>query len=71
MPDKLARFISGIGKTQTVDCIVQSPFQKGEKDFSSDAFFPIRFFEGVAELVFQNAIQSFDFLLFSQLGPVI
>jgi hypothetical protein len=54
--NKLACFVSRIGETQTVDRIVQSPFQKREKDFPGDAFSSIRFFEGVPELVFQNAI---------------
>jgi hypothetical protein len=68
---KLARFVSRIGETQPVDRVVQSPFQKGEKDLSGDAFSPVRFCKDVPELVFQNAIQSFDLLFFSQLGSVI
>jgi hypothetical protein len=71
MPNELARLVSRIGKTQTIDDVVQSTFQKRKKDFSCDAFLPVRFFKGVSELVFQKAIDSPDLLFLSQLGPVI
>jgi hypothetical protein len=70
MPYKLACFISRISKTQAIDCVVQSPFQKRKKEFSCNPFLSVRLFEGVEELVFQNTVKPFDFLLFSKLGAI-
>jgi hypothetical protein len=71
MLHKLPCFISRIGKTQPVDHIVQSPFQKYEENLSCDAFLAVRLFKGVMELVLQDAIQPFDLLFFPKLVPVI
>jgi hypothetical protein len=62
---QLAGFISGVGKPEPVDRIVQTTFQKLEENFSGDPFPTLRFLEGVTELVFQKAIQPLYLLFFS------
>ena len=71
MPNQLTRLVSRIGETETIDGAVQSSFKKGEKDFACNSLLAIRFLEGVAKLVLESPIDSFHFLLFSQLGPVL
>src|SRR5512136_575299 len=71
MSNELACFISRIGKTESINDIVQSPFQERKKGFSSNPLLSIRFFKNIAELVLQNPVHPFDFLLFPKLSSVV
>jgi hypothetical protein len=67
----LTCLVSRIGESQPVDGAVQSSFKKGEKDFACNSLLAIRLLEGIAKLILESPVDSFHFLLFSQLGPVI
>ena len=69
--NQLARLVSRIGKTESVDDIVQSPLKKHEEVLSGDALLLIRLFKGDSELVLQEAIDPPDLLLLPELGSVI
>jgi hypothetical protein len=69
--DQLARFVSRVGKPQSVDGAVQSSLQKREKNLAGDALLPICLFKGIAKLIFQYAIDSFDLLFFTKLGSIL
>ena len=71
VPNQLTPLVSRIGKTEAVDRAVQSSLKKREKDFARNSLLTVRLVEGVAKLVLQSPIDSFDFLFFSQLSPVL
>jgi hypothetical protein len=71
MQNQLAGFVSRIGKTESVDDIVEPPFEKHEQVLSGNAFLLIRLFKGVPELILKKPIDSPDLLFLPELGPVI
>jgi hypothetical protein len=56
VPDELPCFISRIGKTQSVDSVVQSTLQQEEKNFSRNPLLSVCFFKGISELAFKKAV---------------
>jgi hypothetical protein len=56
VPNELPCFISRIGKTQTVDSVVQSTLQQKEKNLSRNPLLSVCFLEGISELGFQKAV---------------
>jgi hypothetical protein len=67
---QLTSLVAGIGKPKAINDVVQSSFQQGKEDLSRDPFLAIRLGKDVSELVFQNAVDPFDLLLFAQLRAV-
>ena len=71
VPNKMSALGSRVGKSDAIDDIVQSAFQRDEKIGTGDALLTIRPFEEQPELIFREAIHPFDLLLFPELNTVV
>jgi hypothetical protein len=71
MPDELSGLAAGICETEPVDRVVQSAFEQNKEVCTGDTLAAVSFFEIAFELLFHQAVNSFDFLLFPKLESVI
>ena len=63
--NKVASLVTGIAKAQSIDHIVQAPFQHNEQVGSGNTFLSVRFFEKQMKLFFGKPVDPLDFLLFA------
>ena len=62
---------TGGGDAQTVNDVVQTAFEKLEKDLTGDTLHRGCFLEEVAELTLQNTVGVFGLLLFTKLCAIL
>src|SRR5437868_11768702 len=68
--DELARLPPRRGEARAVDGVVQAALEQGEQVLARDALHAGRALEVVAELPFEDEVDSFDLLLLAQLLAV-
>ncbi len=68
---QLAGLGPGVGKAQTVDHVVQAPFQQHQEISAGDPAHALRPLEVTPELLLQDAVHTLYFLLFPELQTVI
>jgi hypothetical protein len=71
MPDELPGLAAGIGETEPVDRVVKSAFEQNKEVCAGNTLLAVSFFKIALELLFNQAVNSFDFLLFAKLEPVV
>ncbi len=62
---------AGGGDAKAVNDVVETAFEKLQKDFTGDTLHRGCFLEEVAELTLQHTVGVFGFLLFTKLGAVL
>lgn len=71
VPDKMSTLCSGVGKTETIDDIVQAAFEKNKQVGTGNSLLPVGFFESQPELLLGKAVSVFHLLFFAKLNSVI
>ncbi|BBG29125.1 ornithine/acetylornithine aminotransferase [Zymobacter palmae] len=71
MAYQLTCFSAGRAEAHAVDNVVQAAFQQLKKNFTGSAFMASGLLVVVAELFFQNAVHTTDFLFFTQLSAIV
>ena len=67
MPDKLPGGFARWGESQTIDEIIETAFQQLQQIFTGYALFLSCLGKLIAELLFENAVNTTGFLFFSKL----
>ena len=70
MQDQLSCFFSGIGKSGSVNDVVQTAFQITQQVFTGHTGSSLCHFIVVVELVFRYAVETFCFLFRAQLNAI-
>ena len=68
---QLARLIAGGSKSQAIHHIIKPPLQKKQQIFTGNALLLRCFLKIVFKLLFQNAVDAFQSLLFAQLIAIV
>src|SRR3990170_998458 len=71
VPDHLAALPPGHREPELVDDVVQTALQKDQQIIAGLALHPIRFFENIPELLFQEPVDPLGLLLLPQLNAII
>ncbi len=70
VPNQLPRGTAGRPQAHAIDDVVHAQLQILQQVFAGDALFPVGSRKVYSELFFQDPIEAFDFLLFSELHPI-
>jgi hypothetical protein len=64
MPYQLPALVSRTAKAETINHIIEPPFQEDKQIFARDALLALRLLEIIPELSLQDPVNPFDLLFF-------